>query len=119
MGDRAKEMLDVALDALSQRSADLAEQLPVMDDKLDRLNRGILDDLRLHAGEEDSFEWAVNLILVGRYLERFGDHAVDIGEQVAFLETGVFREFTDASHPDAHLRTGTTDPSPDQAPVDR
>lgn len=100
MGDRAGEMLDVALDALSQRNADLAEQLPSMDDKLDKLNRGILDDLRLHAGEQDAFEWAVNLILVARYLERFGDHAVDIGEQVAFLETGVFREFTDASHPE-------------------
>jgi phosphate transport system protein len=36
---------------------------------------------------------------VARYLERFGDHAVDIGEQTYFLITGVFREFTDASHP--------------------
>jgi phosphate transport system protein len=43
--------------------------------------------------------------LVARYLERFGDHAVDLGEQVAFLVTGVFREFTDASHPDPTPRT--------------
>ena len=33
-------------------------------------------------------------------LERIGDHAVDIGEQTAFLVTGQFREFTDASHED-------------------
>jgi phosphate transport system protein len=37
------------------------------------------------------------MITVSRCLERIGDHAVDIGEQVAFLVTGEFREFTDAS----------------------
>jgi phosphate transport system protein len=37
--------------------------------------------------------------VVARQLERVADHAVDIGEQVAFLLTGDFREFTDASHP--------------------
>ena len=37
--------------------------------------------------------------VVSRQLERCGDHAVDIAEQVAFLLTGEFREFTDASHP--------------------
>jgi phosphate transport system protein len=36
--------------------------------------------------------------LVARALERVGDNAVDIGEQVAFLVTGEYREFTDASH---------------------
>jgi phosphate transport system protein len=35
---------------------------------------------------------------VSRCLERIGDHAVDIGEQIAYLVTGEFREFTDASH---------------------
>jgi phosphate transport system protein len=100
MGVHAKEMLDLALSAVSQRSVDLAEELPVKDDALDRLNRGMLDDMRQYAGDHDSFEWAVGLILVARYLERFGDHAVDIGEQVSYLATGVFREFTDASHPD-------------------
>ncbi len=44
-------------------------------------------------------EWGVRMLLVSRCLERIGDHAVDIGEQVAYLVTGEFREFTDASHP--------------------
>ena len=38
------------------------------------------------------------MIIVSRCLERIGDHAVDIGEQTAYLVSGEFREFTDASH---------------------
>ena len=63
----------------------------------------MLDDLKRYVDDEASFEWAVNLVLVSRYLERFGDHAVDVGEQVAYLVTGDFREFTDASHPEDDL----------------
>jgi phosphate transport system protein len=100
MGERAAEMLDLALSAFAQRSVELAEQLPERDEYLDRLNRGMLGALKEYAADEDSFEWATKLMLVARYLERMGDHAVDIGEQIAFLVTGVFREFTDASHPD-------------------
>lgn len=99
MGDRAAEMIDLALSAFAQRSDELAADLPERDSVLDRLNRGMLEDLKSYAGDEESFEWATKLILVARYLERFGDHAVDIGEQISFLVTGVFREFTDASHP--------------------
>jgi phosphate transport system protein len=32
-------------------------------------------------------------------MERIGDNAVDVGEQVAFVVSGLFREFSDASHP--------------------
>lgn len=99
MGGHAAEMLDLALSAFSQRSAELAEELPERDDALDRLNRGMLDDLKQYVNDDESFEWASKLLLVARYLERFGDHAVDVGEQVSFLVTGVFREFEDASHP--------------------
>jgi len=43
-------------------------------------------------------EWGLRMIIVSRCLERIGDHAVDIGEQTAYLVSGEFREFTDASH---------------------
>jgi phosphate transport system protein len=99
MAARGSEMLELALSSFAQRNVELAEQLPGKDDALDRLNRGMLEDLKQYVHDDDSFEWASKLLLVARYLERFGDHAVDIGEQVAFLVTGVFREFTDASHP--------------------
>ena len=42
----------------------------------------------------------LRMLLISRCLERIGDHAVDIGEQTAYLVTGEFREFTDASHPE-------------------
>lgn len=106
MGQRAGQMLQTAMRAFTERNVDLAEELPERDAVLNRLNRGMLDDLRGYAGDEESFEWAVNLILVARYLERFGDHSVDVGEQTHFLVTGVFREFTDASHPELRPQGG-------------
>ena len=51
------------------------------------------------ADDPQALEWGIRMDLVSRQLERVGDHAVDIGELVAFLITGQFREFTDASHP--------------------
>ena len=49
--------------------------------------------------DPDTREWAMHMMLVGRCIERIGDNAVDIGEQTAFVVTGLFREFEDASHP--------------------
>jgi phosphate transport system protein len=103
MGGAAAEMLDIVLTAFARRSVELSEQLPIKDNTLDRLNRGMLDELKHYVDDERSFEWATNLILIARYLERFGDHCVDVAEQIAFLVTGVFREFEDASHPDAPI----------------
>jgi phosphate transport system protein len=51
------------------------------------------------AGDPRMLEWGIHMNVVSRQLERVADHAVDIGEQVAFLLTGEFKEFTDASHP--------------------
>ena len=46
--------------------------------------------------DQQMLEWGIRMYVVSRQLERVGDNAVDIGEQVAFLVTGEFREFTDA-----------------------
>ena len=50
--------------------------------------------------DPDRREWAMHMMLIGRAIERIGDNAVDIGEQTAFVVTGLFREFEDASHPE-------------------
>ena len=56
-----------------------------------------LEALKL-ADDPRSLDWGMHMNLAARALERVGDNAVDIGEQVGFLITGEFREFTDASH---------------------
>jgi phosphate transport system protein len=96
MGDRGEEMIRVALEALHERDAELAESLLFLDELIDRSNRRVVSRL-VELGSEN-LEWGLRMIVASRCLERLGDHAVDIGEQAAFLATGEFREFTDASH---------------------
>jgi phosphate transport system protein len=100
MADIAAKMLRTAMDAFARRDARLAHELPQMDDPIDHLNRGMYREVVALAADPRQLEWGVQMHMVARQLERVGDNAVDIGEQVAFLLTGEFREFTDASHPD-------------------
>jgi len=96
MGERAQEMIRVAVDALHKRDGELAESLLALDELIDRSNRRVV--LRMVELGSENLEWSLRMIVASRCLERIGDHAVDIGEQAAFLATGEFREFTDASH---------------------
>ena len=85
--------------AFSHRDVELAEDLVRQDDVVDNLNRECFG-LALEIGDDaDKREWAMTMLLAARAIERIGDNAVDIGEQVAFVVTGLFREFEDASHP--------------------
>jgi phosphate transport system protein len=98
MGERAGEMIGVALESLRLRDRELAESLLELDELIDRANRRVVKHLLASGQTESEREWGLRMIIVSRCLERVGDHAVDIGEQTAFLVTGEFREFTDASH---------------------
>lgn len=99
MGTQAAEMVDSSIKSFTNRDLELASTLPDLDEVIDRLNRGLIKEVvSLGGSDEDSLEWAARMILVSRLIERFGDHAVDIAEEAAFLITGEFREFTDASH---------------------
>ena len=102
MGERAEEMIRVALDSLANRDLAAAESLVDLDELIDRSNRRFVDRVIEIVGEPGLREWVLRMVLVSRTLERIGDHAVDIGEQVAYLLTAEFREFTDASHPEEH-----------------
>jgi phosphate transport system protein len=99
MGTIARQMLRAAMESFARRDLALAGQLPEMDDPIDRLNRGMYREVASCAWDPQMLEWAIRMMVVSRQLERIGDHAVDIAEQVAFLLTGEFKEFTDASHP--------------------
>jgi phosphate transport system protein len=100
MTDVVRPMIRTALDAFVRRDLKLATSLPKLDDPVDRLNRNMYREVAACAGNPQMLEWAVRMMIVSRQLERAGDHAVDIAEQVAFLLTGAFQEFTDASHPE-------------------
>lgn len=95
MGDVVRPMLGAAMEAFARRDLALARRLPSMDDPVDRLNRGMYREVAACAGDQDLLEWAAHMMVVSRQLERVGDHAVDIAEQVAFLLTGEFEEFSD------------------------
>jgi phosphate transport system protein len=101
MGAFARSEVVQAKAAFARREVDLAEDLVRQDREINRLNREIFR-LAIEIGEDpDTREWAMHMILVARALERIGDNAVDIGEQVAFVVTGLFREFSDSSRPPA------------------
>jgi phosphate transport system protein len=100
MGDQARQQVTQCKQAFQRRDVQLAQDLVRQDDKIDRLNRDVFR-LALEIGDDpDRREWAMHMMLVARCIERIGDNAVDIGEQTAFVVTGLFREFEDASHPE-------------------
>ena len=101
MGSRCEEMIRIALDSFANRDLEAAESLVTLDELIDRANRRVVERI-LELGEAAAMrEYGLRMVLVSRSLERIGDHAVDIGEQVAYLLTAEFREFTDATHPTA------------------
>ena len=108
MGKQVQTQTLQAKRAFEGRDVEQARDLVRQDDLVDALNKECFQ-VAVEVGEDaDTREWALTMMLVARALERTGDNAVDIGEQVAFVVTGLFREFEDASHPD--------EPTPTAAP---
>ena len=100
MGRQARAMISQAKRAFASRDVELARDLVKQDDLIDDLNRKAFHRAIEIGDDHDLREWATTMLLVARAIERIGDNAVDIGEQTAFLVTGLFREFEDASHPE-------------------
>jgi phosphate transport system protein len=103
MGRQVRTQIRQAKRCFLERDVEMARDLVRQDDLVDNLNRECFH-LALEIGDDaDRREWAMTMMLAARALERIGDNAVDIGEQVAFIVTGLFREFEDASHPGGQL----------------
>ncbi|HEY3434602.1 MAG TPA: phosphate signaling complex protein PhoU [Solirubrobacterales bacterium] len=99
MGGHTKTLITQSKRAFEERDVEMARDLVRRDDVVDNLNRECFH-LALAIGDDaDRREWAMTMLLAARAIERIADNAVDIGEQVAFIVTGLFREFEDASHP--------------------
>jgi phosphate transport system protein len=98
MGERCVEMVRVALAAFAARDVTQARGLHGLDELIDNANRQVFHEVLGYAHDARALEWGLRQITVARCFERIGDNAVDIGEQTAFVVTGEFTEFTDASH---------------------
>ena len=98
MGRLVRSEVEQCKQAFSLRDVGLAEDLVRQDEQVNALNRECFKRAVEIGTDADTREWAMSMMLVSRALERIGDNAVDIGEQVAFVVTGEFREFSDASH---------------------
>jgi phosphate transport system protein len=99
MGGHTRTLIIQSKRAFEERNVEMARDLVRRDDVVDNLNRECFT-LALEIGDDaDRREWAMTMLLAARAIERIADNAVDIGEQVAFVVTGLFREFEDASHP--------------------
>jgi phosphate transport system protein len=106
MSRRLRVQILDAKRCFAERNLALADVVARSDAEINRLNREIFQ-IALEVGNDfDTREWAMHMMLVARCLERIGDNAVDICEQVAFVVTGQFREFSDASHPNVGPGSG-------------
>jgi phosphate transport system protein len=98
MGQLARSEVSQAKQAFLLRDVALAEDLVRQDEEINQLNKDCFQRAVEIGNDPDTREWAMTMMLVARALERIGDNAVDVGEQVAFVVSGLFREFSDASH---------------------
>jgi phosphate transport system protein len=86
MSEIAQRMLRDALDAFVRRDVELARSVLAEDDSLDTLKSQLARDLLgCMRAEPDTLEGCLQLILVSRHLERIGDHATNIAEDVIFM----------------------------------
>ena len=116
MGGHAQRMVAAAMTCFARRDLELAERLPIFDQPLDRLNVEVFRQIERAAGDDRTLEWASRMVLVARYLERLGDHSVDIGEQVVFIVTGEVKELIPSKAVRAGVEDSTTNPRSDRRP---
>ncbi|MEA1904247.1 MAG: phosphate signaling complex protein PhoU [Actinomycetota bacterium] len=93
MGDLVRPMIRTAIDAYVRQDLDEARLLPAMDEPVDRLNTNLYKEAIAVGANPQLLEWATQMLMVSRALERVGDQAVDFGEQTAYLVTGDRVEF--------------------------
>ncbi len=86
MAEMARQMLHGALDAFVSKDVEAAQRVLTQDDVLDGLKNQIFRELLTYMlGDPRKIEPGIDLILVSRHLERVGDHATNIAEDVIFI----------------------------------
>ena len=87
LGAASNGLLGTAIDAWAAKDVALASRMDDLDDETDQLYKRLLAEI-FRLKDEVTFEVAMDLVLVGRYLERIADHAVNIAERMAYSVTG-------------------------------
>ncbi len=110
MSGEAEAALGLAVDSLLERDSARAAEVIAGDRTIDEMEMEIeercVNLLALQQPMARDLRMLTSALKIANDLERVGDHAVDIGEQTAYLVTGEFREFTDASHPEGVTELG-------------
>jgi phosphate transport system protein len=87
MGQVAQRIVTKAGSVIASRDLDMAAELEKDDDVMDSLHRQVFAEL-LDGEWQHGMECAIDVTLVGRYFERFADHAVSVTRRVVFIVTG-------------------------------
>ena len=95
MGELARSEVSQAKRAFEDRDVALALDLVRQDREIDQIQDEVFRKVVEGHHDPDTREWAMQMVLVARALERIGDNAVDVCEQTAFIVTGLFREFSE------------------------
>ncbi|WP_346620221.1 phosphate signaling complex protein PhoU [Blastococcus montanus] len=86
-GQVAELLITKAATVIAKRDLDAARELETDDDAMDRIHRGLFRQL-LSEEWPHGVETAIDITLLGRYYERFADHAVSVARRVVYLVTG-------------------------------
>lgn len=99
MGRLAQHLMAKAAEVLVSKDVDLALQFEQDDDAMDLLHRTLFQHL-MDDRWKHGIETAVDVTLLGRYYERFADHAVSVAKRVVYLVTG---EYAEGQHSDVRV----------------
>jgi phosphate transport system protein len=89
MGERGAEMIRTAMDALERRDANATRLLATLDELVDRENAKIADTiLAIDITDPELRQWSSRMLFAGRWLERIGDHAVNVAERTTYMVAG-------------------------------
>lgn len=128
MGEEAAFLVRTAIDSYVDADTSLAAALDDIDDRLDELQTAYVQAIfTSHSVDNLNLQAAVQLAMIGRYYERIGDHAVNIGERVQYMVTGWLPDHPGATRPAAPITPSPgsdgdalgpgTDSGPDSGPA--
>jgi phosphate transport system protein len=111
MGEQAHQLYRYTIDAFVENDAALGGAINDMDDVLDRLHAEYIQGIfESHAAGRVDLQVGVQLALIGRFYERIGDHAVNIGERVRYMVTGQMLDHNRAEAAEAGVDLLDLDP---------